>query len=127
MKSLQIIKSLLIFTVVLIAIVSCEEDKDSKSPLAGEWSKVVMDRTCTLIISNDNKFETDFINDAGNDVWGSIKISGNQVTITDEGGLYKSDLPGVYTFQVVGNSVTFVEVNDPEDGRKVLLEGIWTK
>ncbi|PLX12514.1 MAG: hypothetical protein C0597_13185, partial [Marinilabiliales bacterium] len=72
-------------------------------------------------------FETDFIGDSSIDVWGSISISGNQITITDEGGPYQSSVNGLYSFQVVGNTVSFIEVNDPEEGRRVLIEGIWTK
>jgi len=125
MKSLQIILSLLFLNFVLLAMFSCEEDP--KSPLAGDWSKVTQNRTCTLIISDDNKFETDFIDDTDNDVWGRITISGNQLTIIDEGGPYKSDVSGIYTFQVEGNTLTFVEEVDPEEGRRILIVGTWSK
>jgi len=108
-------------------MLSCEKDDDSDSPITGDWSKVIIDRTCTLKITSDNKFETEFIDDASTDVWGSLTISGNQITINDEGGEYMSDVPGEYTFVVAGNILTFVEVDDPEEGRRVLMEGTWTK
>ena len=50
-------------------------------------------------------------------------ISGNQVTFNDEGGDYSADVPGVYEFKVEDASMTLKEIDDPVDGRRMLMEG----
>ncbi|MGW8314410.1 MAG: hypothetical protein ACWGNV_02330 [Bacteroidales bacterium] len=70
----------------------------------------------------------EFLGNEEIDVYGSYKVEGTQVTFNDEGGQYAAkDVPGVYEFQVKDNSLTFTEADDPLAGRKVLLEGKWSK
>ena len=61
------------------------------------------------------------------DVWGSYEITGNQITFTDEGGDYNSDSSGVYKFESGDASLTFTTVDDPVDGRNMIVEGSWSK
>ena len=69
----------------------------------------------------------EFAGDDEIDVYDSYVISGKQITFTDEGGAYSSDSSGVYEFKVSDTSISFTNVDDPVDGRRMLLEGTWSK
>ena len=69
----------------------------------------------------------EFAGDEEIDVYGSYEISGNQITFTDEGGDYSSDSSGTYEFKVADASISFTNVDDPVNGRSMLLEGTWSK
>ena len=93
----------------------------------GTWKKVIDVNTITLTFLADNKTEVEFTGDGVVDVFGSYEISGKQITLNDEGGDYAADVPGVYEFEVNETSLTFTTVDDPVQGRNMLLEGTWSK
>lgn len=117
----------LLIPVIILLSATCEKNDDPGNPLAGNWTKTVEGRTCTLTFSADNKWQAEFIDDATTDVWGNCTISGNQITIMDEGGEFMSHDPGVYNFSVTSSSLTLSLVNDPAEGRSIIIPGIWTK
>jgi hypothetical protein len=127
MKKNKVLRTTIILAYILLCSLSCNKDEDSGSPLEGNWTKFIEGRLCSLTVTGDNKWQAEFIGDAGTDVWGRFTISGNQITVIDEGGDYMSSSPGVYTFAVTGSSATFTVVNDPEDGRRTVIQGIWTR
>ena len=83
--------------------------------------------SASFVISSDTKWEVEFTGDDVLDVWGSYAISGNKITFTDEGGQYSSDESGVYEYKVDDASLIFTIVDDPVNGRSMLVEGTWTK
>ena len=125
MKPIQFkrtITGLIAFIVLLLPSFGQEGTSDE---LVGTWTKSFNGRTITISISADHSFQVEFAGDAAVDVFGSCEISGNRVTFNDKGGDYSADVPGVYSFQVSENAVTFTEVNDPLMGRRTLMEGQW--
>jgi hypothetical protein len=127
MKSKISFGTLLIIAALIFSVLSCKKEEDPADLLVGNWTKLIQGRTATVTFTSDHKWQVEFIDDAGIDVWGSYIISGNQITIIDEGGEYSSDEAGVYSFQVTETSLTLTVVSDPADGRRIVVEGIWSK
>jgi len=127
MKSVIFTRALLVITVLLFSIMTCNGKDDPSDLLVGKWTKLLNERSVTFTISSDHKFQVEFIGDAEIDVWGSYVISDTQITFSDKGGDYGSDEDGVYEFKVNGTSITFTQVNDPVYGRSLLVEGSWSK
>jgi len=127
MKSSYSIRTLLVITSFLLSTVTIEGKDPSSDPLVGTWTKSSNERTITFTIKSDNKYTVEFIGDAEIDVNGSYVISGTQVTFTDDAGDYSTAVPGVYEFEVSETSVKFTTVNDPAQGRSMLVEGDWLK
>ena len=95
--------------------------------LAGTWVKVIEMQTIQLSFTSDNKTEVEFTGDDVVDVYSSYEISRNRITFNDEAGDFAADVPGVYEFKVTDTSLSFTTVNDPVEGRSMLLEGTWSK
>jgi len=123
-------KSIFILSIILFILLSppsCHKNDDSHNHLAGNWTRLISGRLCTLTITEDNKWQVDFTDDSATDVWGRFIISGNQITILDVGGVYMSTTPGIYTYAVTESTLTFFMVNDPVNGRETVIQGVWTK
>jgi hypothetical protein len=120
-------RTLLVTAALLFSLLSCFGQNDPAKQLAGIWKKVIDVNTVTLKIKADNKTEVEFTGDGVADVFGSYEISGTQITLNDEGGDYAADVPGVYEFKVDETSLTFTTVDDPVQGRNMLVEGTWSK
>lgn len=127
MRSTASFRTLFVVTVLSLSLFSCKKEEDPADKLVGTWTKNIQGRVATVTFTADYKWQVEFIDDAGIDVWGSYIISGNQITIIDEGGEYSSDDAGIYSFQVSDSSLTLTKVNDPVDGRSVVVEGIWSR
>lgn len=127
MRSVSLCKTPLVIAALFLSILTCAGQQEASDLLAGKWTKTINETTITFAISSDFKYQADFVENGSVDVWGSYAISGNQITFSDEGGDYSADVPGVYEFQVDDTSLTFKEVNDPLDGRRVLMAGAWSK
>ena len=95
--------------------------------LVGTWIKVVEMQKITITITSENKTTVEFTGDDVIDVYSTYKISGKQITFNDEAGDYAADVPGVYEFEVDDSSLTFTAVDDPVQGRSMLVSGTWTK
>ena len=127
MKSNILTRTLVIAAALLFSVLICNGQNDPSEQVAGKWIKEINGRTLTLTLTSDKKVQVEFAGDEEIDVYGSYEISGKQITFTDEGGDYSSDSSGTYEFKVADASISFTNVDDPVDGRSMLLEGTWSK
>lgn len=127
MKPAILSKTLLLAGAFLFTIMVCNAQKGSSDQVVGTWTKVANERTFIFTMTSDLKYQVDFIGDEEADVLGSYVISGPQITFTDEGGDYSSGTSGVYEFKVDETSIKFTIVDDPVDGRSMLVAGLWNK
>jgi hypothetical protein len=81
----------------------------------------------TFILDKDMNYTVDFESDGNVEVKGTYKIDGDQITFNDKPGGYASPDPGIYTYKMEEDKITFVIKNDPTTGRSSLLAGTWTK
>lgn len=127
MNSAYSFRTLLAITALLFSTVTGDGKDPSSDPLVGTWTKSFNDRTISFAINSDDTYTVEFVGDAEVDVKGSYVISGTQITFNDGPGDYSSPEPGVYEFEVNESSVKFIIVNDPAQGRSMLVEGEWLK
>ena len=120
-------RTLLVATALLFSILTCIGQDNPSELVVGTWEKELNGRTFTFTLTADNKYQVEFAGDEAIDVYGSYVISGKQITFTDEGGDYNSGESGAYEFKVSDTSITFINVDDPVDGRSMLVEGTWSK
>ena len=126
MKSTICTRTILLISVLLFSIVTCQGQDKPSDGVVGKWTKLINERTITFTISSDNKYQVEFTGNADADVLGSYEISGNQITFKDKAGEYSADEPGIYEFKANDTSLIFTEVDDPVPGRRMLVEGSWT-
>ncbi len=126
MKSTIYTRALLVATVLLFSVLTCYGQNDPSEQVVGTWTKEFDGRTFTLTLTADKKYQVEFAGDEAIDVYGSYVISGKQITFTDEGGDYNSGESGAYEFKVSDTSITFTNVDDPVNGRSMLVEGTWS-
>lgn len=119
-------KAVMVLTVLVFSLLTCYGQDEQSDQVAGKWVKKFNERTVTLSILSDHTYQVEFAGDEGIDVWGRYEISGNQITFNDEGGDYSADVAGVYEITAEGDSLVFKEVNDPVNGRKILMVGSWS-
>lgn len=105
----------------------CRGQDDSAGQLAGSWVRVVDNTTIFLNFTSEEKVEVEFTGDEVVDVYASYVTAGKRITFQDEAGEYSSGTSGVYEFSLGENSVTFTKVDDPVDGRSMLLAGTWSR
>ena len=117
----------MLLSALFFSIVMCHGQDDPSDLLPGTWTKSSDQGSVTFTISSDHKWQVEFTGDEVIDVYGTCVISGTKITFTDEGGDYSSDESGVYEFKVSDASLTFTKVDDPVDGRSMLVEGTWSK
>ena len=127
MKSANSTRILFLITAFLFSILICNGQNDPSDQVVGKWTKLFNERSVTFTITSDNKYQVEFAGDAKTDVWGSYVVLGTQITFNDEGGEYSAEEAGVYEFKVSDTSLTFTDVNDPVYGRRLLVEGSWSK
>lgn len=127
MKSAYSFRTLLVISAFLLSTVIVDGKDPSSDPLVGVWTKSSHERTITFSIESDHTYTVEFVGDAELDVKGSYVISGTQITFNDDPGDYSSVEPGLYEFEVSETSVKFTKVNDPAQGRSMLVEGSWSK
>ena len=127
MNSAYSFRTLLVITSFLLSTMTIDAKDPSSDPLVGTWTKSSNERTITFTIKSDHTYTVEFVGDAEIDVKGSYVISGTQVTFNDDAGDYSTSVPGVYEFEVSETSVKFTTVNDPAQGRSMLVEGNWSK
>jgi len=127
MKPAIISRSLLGTALLFFFVLMCNGQDDPSAQMVGKWTKSVNGRTASINLLSDHTYQVEFAGDEGVDVTGSWMISGPQITFKDEGGPYSSGTSGTYEFKLDGTTVTYKKVNDPVDGRSVLVEGSWSK
>ena len=126
-KSTFSIRTFLLASVFLFALLSSYGQNESSDQVMGAWIKSAGNGNTTIVMTADNKYEVKFTGGIEPDVWGSYKLSGSKITFTDEGGEYSSGSSGVYEFKIGENSITFTKFDDPVDGRSMLVTGNWSK
>jgi len=127
MKSTGKLKALAITATFLFSLVHSYGQDDPAKQLVGKWTKSNNGRTISFVITSEATYEVDFTGDSGADVVGSYKVAENKITFTDEGGDYGSNTSGKYEFELGDGKVTFTEVDDPVDGRRMLVQGEWAQ
>jgi hypothetical protein len=127
MKSALFRRTFLVITALLISMLTCYGQDNPRDPVVGKWIKTMNGSSTSFDILSDNKWEVEFTGDDELEVWGSYAISGNKITFTDEGGQYSSSEPGVYEFKADEKSLIFTIVDDPVNGRSMLVTGTWTR
>lgn len=127
MKSAIFSRSFLLASTFLFSIMVCIGQDGPSDQVVGTWTKVTNEQTFIFTMTSDLKYQVDFTGDEEADVLGSYVISGPQITFTDEAGEYSSGTSGVYEFKVDETSLKFSIVDDPVDGRSMLVEGLWSK
>ena len=127
MKSTIYTRTLLVATALFSSVLTRIGQNALSDKVVGKWTKELNGRTFTFNLTSDNKYQVEFAGDEAIDVYGSYVISGKQITFTDEGGDYNSGESGAYEFKVSDTSMTFTNVDDPVDGRSMLVEGAWSK
>ena len=125
MKGTFFTKTLLLAAALLISSLGCMAQNDPADQLVGTWKKTFDQGSATLTFTADKKTEVEFTGDDVIDVWGSYKIDGTKITLTDEGGDYSSGQSGAYTFTLSEDSLTFTVDDDPVFGRSTLVQGTW--
>jgi hypothetical protein len=127
MKSVLFSKAFLLAGLMLLSIFACYGQDDSSVQVEGTWTKSMNERPITFTLTSDLTYQVEFAGDEETDVWGSYTISGTNITFTDEGGEYSSGVSGEYEFEVSDTTISFTEVDDPVNGRRMLVEGNWSK
>ena len=127
MKSNIFTRTLLVMAALLFSVLTCYGQNDASDQVVGKWTKELNERTFTFTLTSDKKYQVEFAGDDEIDVYGNYEISGKQITFTDEGGEYSSGSSGVYEFKVSDTSISFTNVDDPMNGRSMLVEGTWSK
>jgi hypothetical protein len=127
MKAKNIPKTLLLGTALVFFAATARGQDQAADPVAGTWTKSVEGRTIHFTMSPDNTFQVKFTGGEDPDVWGSWKVSGTLLTVTDEGGEYGSNSSAQYEFEVGEDSLTLTVKFDPVDGRRELMRGTWNR
>lgn len=127
MKTSILFRTILIASALVFSMLTAYGQEDPAGKLVGTWTKVHDMQKITFTIKEDNKTEVEFTGDGVIDVYSSFKISGKQITFNDESGEYAANVPGVYEFKVDDSSLTLTAVNDPVQGRSMLVQGTWSK
>lgn len=120
-------RSVIVTVALLFCFITHAQQDNPADLLTGSWIKTLQGRTITITFTAEKELQVDFVDDSDIDVWSSYTIKGNQITVTDEGGEYSANVPGVYSFKVTETSVTFTEVDDPVEGRRMIFTGEWLK
>ena len=127
MKTGIIFRIMLIASAMAFTALTSYGQEDPAKKLVGTWIKVVDTQKITFTISTDNKTQVEFTGDDVIDVYSSYTLSGNQITFNDESGEYAANVPGTYEFKVDESSLTLTVVNDPVQGRSMLVKGTWSR
>jgi hypothetical protein len=113
---------------LLVSMLGCFGQEAPAEAMAGKWIRQLNGRNVTFTISSDLTYEVEFTGDKEPEVRGSYVISGTRVTFNDEGGEYAAkEVPGVYEFMMDDSSLSFKKINDPVNGRSMLVEGSWSR
>ncbi len=118
-----VLVTLFLMLIVHFTITAQEPD----SPVVGKWEKYFNGTTMTFLLEKNLNYTVDFESDGNVEVRGTYKIDGDQITFNDKPGGYASPDPGIYTYKVENNKITFVIKDDPTEGRSGLVAGTWTK
>lgn len=126
MKRGIISRTFSVAAVLLISFTICFGQEDPYDQVVGTWAKSMGERTITFTMKADHTYQVDFVGDEGIDVHGKFEISGKRITFNDDPGAYSGNAPGIYEFEL-SDSLRFKWIDDPADGRSMLVNGSWGK
>ena len=112
---------------LLFAIQFSIAAQEQGSPVVGKWEKYLNGVTMTFELDKENNYTVDFESDGNFEVRGTYKVQGNTITFNDKPGAFASPDPGIYSFMIEKDKITFVIEDDPTEGRSGLVKGTWTK
>jgi len=128
MKQTFFSRVLMATAVLLFSITACYGQDDPYDLVEGTWTKSMGERIMKFTLKADHTYQVDFAGDEGADVTGKFEISGNRITFNDDEGDYSQNAPpGVYEFELSDSSLVLKWIDDPVDGRSMLIEGSWSK
>jgi hypothetical protein len=100
--------------------------KKPDNSLVGVWQKRSSNRVITYTFKPDKKVQCDFVGDPEIDVWGVYHLDNSKVQFREIGGA-ACDSVGVYGYSINGDTLKWVLKNDPCEGRRNGLPGIWIR
>jgi len=123
------------FSIILIGLIvtSCEEDNPintNPEDLIGSWTRTVTDSEGVQfeakITFDGSNYHFEVLTDVSDfeDSTGNYVIENGLLKMTNDSQCY--DI-GYYNFSVIGNSLTFTAFEDFCEGRKIAIQGVWTK
>lgn len=101
-----------------------QDDTDLKKLIAGTW--VREGTTVMITFDEEGKYQVDFTGDGETNVWGTCEIKKETLIFNDEKG-EASEFPGEYKWSLSENKLTFTLINDPSDGRSLLVPAVWSR
>ncbi len=130
----KILSVCLLFIVLSLIFSSCEEDNPVESnpqDIIGSWTRVVTDSEglefeAKLIIDN-NSYEFIVLSDVPNhnDSTAEYVIENGMIKIINDDDCF--NIIGFYNFSVKNDKLTLTSYEDLCDGRRIALNGVWTK
>jgi len=124
-------------TVIAIAVAGslfmcgCKGDDSAdsaNSPLAGTWARDFNGSVVTLSLNTNGSYTVSMGGRSTTDVHGRYTAENDRITFLDEGGKNASTLgAAVYGFTIRDNQLVLTPISEPDDNRKSVATGTWTK
>lgn len=103
-----------------------QDDNEWKKLLTGSWVRDFSGTSIMITFDKEGKYQVDFTGDGETDVLGSCEVKKESLIFHDEEGMASQD-PGEYKWSLTENKLTFTLIDDPTDGRSLLLPGDWIR
>lgn len=114
--------------VVMAGLAACS----TTTPLEGTWETSLKNKGSSvwLTFKDDKSYELDYRESPGKDLWGRYSVSGEEVTLVDEGRAQDREVnstPGLYKYKVDGETARFTVLRDKNTARSAGLQRQWTR
>ena len=115
----------------LFSFWGCDENliEPNAGSIIGSWDKQVEGQLVTLSFIDNGTYTFVFEGDV-NEVTGTYTLSGDKITIIDDGNASEggcSGIEGNYSYSIDGDELIFSLIADNCDGRSEGMPGTWTK
>ena len=102
-------------------------ESDGSDSIVAAWIRVVQGQGAVKIIfTAGGEYQVDMSNDGDIDGTGDYTLAGDQITMVDHGTVSCTG-PGVYSFNIANNTLTFTLVQDNCNERLLVIVGVWTR
>jgi hypothetical protein len=124
---------LLIFLAsILLSVTSCNDNKENSDggAIFGQWELKTPDATVELFVFQDSTFHVDVLMNQGVEVEGEIVLEINRATFINVQGtdsISSDPTPGIYNYQITGDSIRFEKIDDPLSRRANFLSQTWAR